>query len=112
MAAQPPKAAPQSPDKTHPPATPGTARDREMGRDAPPGGDLGRGRRTWAPPADEQGISNRPGDGASTDATETPGGRTSDPPSSGVPSQQGVSGHAQDERPDDEKKTRDRGGRS
>jgi hypothetical protein len=40
----------------------GTARDREMGRDADPRGDLGRGNETWKPPAGEQGISNRPDD--------------------------------------------------
>ena len=46
----------------------GNARDREMGREAEPLGDLGGGHRTWAPPADEQGMSNRPGDaGASAD---------------------------------------------
>ena len=92
-----------------------TARDREMGRDAPPSGDLGRDERTWTPPQGEQGISNRPDDGRpSTEAAEAPDGQTtlSDPPESGVPSQQGIRGHAQDERPDDEKKTRDRGGRS
>jgi hypothetical protein len=27
-----------------------------------PLGDRGRGDKTWSPPADEQGISNRPGD--------------------------------------------------
>jgi hypothetical protein len=40
----------------------GNARDREMGRDGPPLGDLGHGERTWAPPAGEQGLSNRPDD--------------------------------------------------
>ena len=40
----------------------GTARDREMGRDAEPLGDLGRGKETWTPPTGEQGISNRPDD--------------------------------------------------
>jgi hypothetical protein len=30
--------------------------------DEDPKGDRGRGDKTWAPPADEQGISNRPGD--------------------------------------------------
>jgi hypothetical protein len=42
--------------------TDGNARDREMGREGPPLGDLGHGKRTWAPPAGEQGISNRPDD--------------------------------------------------
>jgi len=42
--------------------TDGNARDREMGREGPPLGDLGHGERTWAPPAGEQGISNRPDD--------------------------------------------------
>ena len=40
----------------------GNARDREMGREAEPLGDLGGGNRTWAPPVNEQGMSNRPGD--------------------------------------------------
>ena len=30
--------------------------------DEDPKGDRGRGDKTWAPPAEEQGISNRPGD--------------------------------------------------
>src|SRR5687768_13202154 len=30
--------------------------------DEEPKGDRGRGDKTWTPPADEQGISNRPGD--------------------------------------------------
>jgi hypothetical protein len=30
--------------------------------DEDPKGDRGRGDKTWTPPADEQGISNRPGD--------------------------------------------------
>ena len=30
-----------------------------------PLGDRGRGDKTWSPPADEQGISNRPGDSES-----------------------------------------------
>jgi hypothetical protein len=30
--------------------------------DEDPRGDRGRGDKTWTPPADEQGISNRPGD--------------------------------------------------
>ena len=112
MAPNDPKPEPAKPnqDPSH-----GTARDREMGRDIPPSGDLGRDGVTWRPPRGEQGISNRPDDGrASTEAAEAPDGQTtlSDPPESGVPSQQGVSGHAQDERPNDEKKTRDRGGRS
>ena len=38
------------------------ARDREMGRDTEPRGDLGQQGKTWAPPAGAQGISNRPGD--------------------------------------------------
>lgn len=42
----------------------GTARDREMGRADEPLGDLGGGRKTWQPPAGEQGISNRPKDEA------------------------------------------------
>ena len=50
----------------------GNARDREMGREAEPLGDLGGGHRTWAPPADEQGMSNRPGD--ASDSTEGDGG--------------------------------------
>ena len=94
---------------------PSSARDREMGRDTPPAGDLGRGERTWTPPANEQGISNRAGDGHATGATASDTtSRTSltDPPEPGVPSQQGIRGHAQEERPNDEKKTRDRGGRS
>jgi hypothetical protein len=41
----------------------GNARDREMGREAQPLGDLGQGHRTWTPPAGEQGMSNRPDDG-------------------------------------------------
>ena len=45
---------------------PGNARDREMGRDAEPLGDRGHGHRTWAPPAGEQGMSNRPGDAAAS----------------------------------------------
>ena len=92
-----------------------SARDREMGRDTAPAGDLGRGQRTWSPPPNEQGISNRPGDGhESNGATADTKGGTSltNPPEAGVPSQQGIRGHAQDERPRDEKKTRDRGGRS
>ena len=40
----------------------GTARDREMGREAEPLGDRGRGNHTWEPPEGEQGISNRPND--------------------------------------------------
>jgi hypothetical protein len=32
--------------------------------DEDPKGDRGRGDKTWTPPADEQGISNRPGDEA------------------------------------------------
>jgi hypothetical protein len=32
--------------------------------DEEPKGDRGRGDKTWTPPADEQGISNRPGDEA------------------------------------------------
>jgi hypothetical protein len=40
----------------------GTARDREMGREDQPLGDLGHGNRTWTPPAERQGISNRAGD--------------------------------------------------
>lgn len=48
-----------------PPSTPPTtARDREMGRDAPQSGDLGKGNVTWAPPPGEPGISNRPDDDA------------------------------------------------
>jgi hypothetical protein len=82
MAPQQPKPAPARPSKS-PSSTHDTARDREMGRDAPPRGDLGQGERTWAPPPGEQGISNRPNDGAS-----------------------------EDKRSNDEKKTRDRGGRS
>ena len=104
---------PQPPDTTD--STPSSARDREMGRDAAPAGDLGHGHRTWSPPANEQGISNRPGDGHAEDgATADMKGRTSltQPPEAGVPNQQGIRGHAQDERPNDEKKTRDRGGRS
>jgi len=45
----------------------GNARDREMGRDASPLGDLGGGQRTWTPPDGEQGISNRPDDAGTTD---------------------------------------------
>jgi hypothetical protein len=92
-----------------------SARDREMGRDAAPAGDLGHGQRTWSPPPHEQGISNRPGDGHEGDGRTVDASRHTsldDPPDAGVPSQQGIRGHAQDERPDDEKKTRDRGGRS
>ena len=32
--------------------------------DEDPKGDRGQGDKTWSPPADEQGISNRPGDAA------------------------------------------------
>ena len=39
-----------------------TARDREMGRDSEPQGDLGKRGKTWTPPDGTQGISNRPGD--------------------------------------------------
>ena len=48
--------------------TPGarTARDREMGRDSEPQGDLGKRGKTWTPPDGSQGISNRPGDQAPT----------------------------------------------
>jgi hypothetical protein len=66
---------PQPPATTG--ATPSSARDREMGRDAAPAGDLGHGHRTWSPPANEQGISNRPGDGHAEDgATADMKGRT------------------------------------
>ena len=41
---------------------PGNARDREMGREHRPLGDLGHGDRTWTPPGGEQGMSNRAGD--------------------------------------------------
>jgi hypothetical protein len=47
--------------------TPANARDREMGRDVEPAGDLGY-RKTWTPPPGEQGISNRPDDEAVEDA--------------------------------------------
>jgi hypothetical protein len=49
---------------------PGTARDREMGREAEPLGDLGHRGKTWTPPEGEQGISNRPGDEAVEDAPD------------------------------------------
>ena len=72
MADQDTKRAPQGPTsagtrstKPQGPAideTAGNARDREMGREGPPLGDLGHGERTWMPPAGEQGISNRPDD--------------------------------------------------
>lgn len=39
-----------------------TARDREMGREAKPKGDLGEDGKTWTPPAGKQGMSNRPDD--------------------------------------------------
>lgn len=104
MAPQRPKPIPAPPSDA-PSPTHTTARDREMGRDAPPSGDLGHGERSWSPPPGQQGISNRPDDGASTDTTAPEEGQTtlSDPPESGVPSQQGLRGHAQDERPNDEK---------
>jgi hypothetical protein len=114
MAAKRPTPTPAPPRKAGGSAQ-NSARDREMGRDSPPAGDLGRGERTWSPPANEQGISNRTGDGhAAHETAADRKGRTSltDPPAPGVPSQQGIRGHAQDERPNDEKKTRDRGGRS
>ena len=50
-----------------------TARDREMGRDGQPLGDLGKDHETWKPPAGEQGISNRPDDeGTMTDKNPSP----------------------------------------
>ena len=39
--------------------------------DEDPKGDRGRGDKTWTPPADEQGISNRPGDGSESTAGGT-----------------------------------------
>jgi hypothetical protein len=39
--------------------------------DEDPKGDRGRGDKTWTPPADEQGISNRPGDGSESIAGGT-----------------------------------------
>jgi hypothetical protein len=56
----------QSPTGAHIDSVDGNARDREMGRDAPPLGDLGSGQRTWTPPEGEQGISNRPDDARTT----------------------------------------------
>ena len=55
---------------------PGNARDREMGREAEPLGDLGGGHRTWSPPADEQGMSNRPGDAGPSPDLEGDGNRS------------------------------------
>jgi hypothetical protein len=115
MAPQSPNDAPDSPTLSPTAAAPGTARDREMGRDAAPLGDLGHGTRTWTPPAGQQGISNRPQDGDESGGTRTAAdGRTSlpDGPAAGVPSQQGNRGHGQDDRPDDERNTREDGGRS
>ena len=43
-----------------------TARDREMGREGEPLGDLGQADETWKPPAGEQGLSNRPDDEATS----------------------------------------------
>ena len=52
----------RKPSNPPPSAPPTTARDREMGRDAPQSGDLGNGRVTWAPPPGKPGISTRPVD--------------------------------------------------
>ena len=52
---------------------PGNARDREMGRETEPLGDLGKRHETWKPPAGEQGMSNRPDDdGTNTDNNPSP----------------------------------------
>jgi hypothetical protein len=48
--------------------TPGNARQREMGQADEPLGDLGHGKRTWEPPAGEQGMSNRPDDAGPEEA--------------------------------------------
>jgi len=49
------------------------ARDRQMGREGEPLGDLGKGHETWKPPAGEQGMSNRPDDdGTETDSNPSP----------------------------------------
>jgi hypothetical protein len=46
--------------------TPGNAREREMGRESEPLGDLGD-KKTRRPPTGEQGMSNRPDDDLGTD---------------------------------------------
>jgi hypothetical protein len=45
--------------------TPGNAREREMGRETEPLGDLGD-KKTWRPPTGQQGMSNRADDDVDT----------------------------------------------
>lgn len=56
-----------------------TARDREMGRDGQPLGDLGEREKTWSPPTGTQGMSNRPDDEGGAANGAEPDGDEIDP---------------------------------